>query len=128
MKSMKTILIPLLLLPLLIACGNGEDPLTPEEVEALIDARVDARVAEELAKMQANGGAGLMPQEIAQRALKSTVYLIVKKWDKNYYSSGFVIQKGLIATCAHNLDGMISGTAEIVLTGNRKQLGHVLFE
>ena len=124
MKSMKTILIPLLLLPLLIACGNGEDPLTPEEVEALID----ARVAEELAKMQANGGAGLTPQEIAQRALKSTVYLIVKKWDKNYYSSGFVIRKGLIATCAHNLDGMISGTAEIVLTDNRKQLGHVLFE
>ena len=56
----------------------------------------------------------LSPQEIADTALRSTVYLSIKTQDKSYYGSGFVVREGLIATCEHVLEGMVSGTAESV--------------
>ena len=98
-----TLLLPLLLISFL-ACADkptAPDTLTEEEIAAL----VDARVAEEIAKMSAAEVDTLTPQEIAQIALKSTVYLRVKTQKKTYYGSGFVIGEGLIATCEHVIEG-----------------------
>ena len=43
------------------------------------------------------------------------MYLSVKTQKKSYYGSGFVVREGLIATCEHVLEGMVSGTVESVL-------------
>ena len=82
-----------LLLPLLFALSLGcaDTPTAPELTEEDV-ARI---VAEELAKITAEE-TDLSPQEIAEIALKSTVYLRVKTQKKNYYGSGFVVREGLI--------------------------------
>ena len=106
-----SLLLPLLLISFL-ACADKPttpDTLTEEEIAAL----VDARVAEEIAKMSAEVDT-LTPQEIAQIALRSTVYLSVNTQKKTYYGSGFVVGEGLIATCEHVLEGMTSATVESV--------------
>ena len=100
-----TLLLPLLLISFL-ACADN--PTTPELTEEDV-ARI---VAEELAKLDIEE-THLSPQEIAQIALKSTVYLSVKTQKKNYYGSGFVVGEGLIATCEHVVEGMISGTERV---------------
>ena len=118
------LLLPLLLISFL-ACADkptAPDTLTEEEIAAL----VDARVAEEIAKMSAAEVDTLTPQEIAQIALKSTVYLRVKTQKKTYYGSGFVIGEGLIATCEHVIEGMVSGTAESVFDEKKYLLTKIL--
>ena len=118
-----TLLLPLLLISFL-ACADKPttpDTLTEEEIAAL----VDARVAEEIAKMSAEVDT-LTPQEIAEIALKSTVYLRVKTQKKTYYGSGFVIGEGLIATCEHVIEGMVSGTAESVFDEKKYLLTKIL--
>ena len=108
-----TILLPLLLISFL-ACADKPtvpDTLDEEEIAAL----VDARVAEEVAKISAAEVDTLTPQEIARIALRSTVYLRVKTQKATYYGSGFVVGEGLIATCEHVLEGMASATVESVL-------------
>ena len=87
-----TLLLPLLLAFALLGCADkptAPDTLTEEEIAAL----VDARVAEEIAKMSAEVDT-LTPQEIAQIALRSTVYLSVKTQKRTYYGSGFVVERG----------------------------------
>ena len=119
-----TLLLPLLLI-LSLGCADtpiAPDTLTEEEIAAL----VDARVAEEIAKMSAAEVDTLTPQEIAQIALKSTVYLRVKTQKKNYYGSGFVVGEGLIATCEHVIEGMTSGTVESVLNEKKYPITTVL--
>ena len=99
------------------------DALTEAEIEAL----VAARVAEELAKMTGDAeGATLTAQEIAQTALRSTVFLNIKTQGKSYYGSGFVVREGLIATCEHVLDGMVSGTAESVFDEKKYPLTEIV--
>ena len=102
-----------LLLSLLFALSLGcaDTPTEPELTEEDV-ARI---VAEELAKMEEAKEDFLSPQEIAEIALRSTVYLSVKTQKKSYYGSGFVVREGLIATCEHVLEGMVSGTVESVL-------------
>ena len=116
------------LLPLLFALSLGcadkptaPDTLTEEEIALL----VETAVADELAKITAEK-TDLSPQEIAQIALSSTVYLRVKTQKETYYGSGFVIGEGLIATCEHVLEGMVSGTAESVFDEKKYPVTAVL--
>ena len=119
-----TLLLPLLLISFLACADNPTTPdtLTEEEIAAL----VDARVAEEIAKMSAAEVDALTPQEIAQIALRSTVYLRIQTQKKNYYGSGFVVGEGLIATCEHVLEGMVSATAESVFDKKKYPLTEIL--
>ena len=96
-------LIVLIALLCLLGCADSEQPLTEDEIEALID----ARVAEELAKMNADV---LTAQDIAEIAVKSTVYLSVKTTNGASTGSGFFITKDTIATNYHVVAGIISGT------------------
>ena len=111
------------LLPLLLALSLGcadkptEPELTEEEIRQII--------AEEIAKLDTEE-THLSPQEIAEIALKSTVYLSVKTQDKSYYGSGFVVREGLIATCEHVLEGMVNGTAEPVFDETKYPITSVL--
>ena len=116
-----TLLLPLLLI---LSLGCADKPTEPELTEEEIEALIDERVAAELAKMAKDDA--LSPQEIAQIALKSTVYLRVKTQDKFYYGSGFVVGEGLIATCEHVLEGMVSGTAEPIFDEKKYSLAGVL--
>lgn len=79
----------------LFSCADKptEPELTKEEIRQII--------AEELAKM--TEGDTLTPQEVAEIALKSTVYLRVRNVQgKNMFGSGFVVGTGgLIATSYH---------------------------
>ena len=117
---MKNLFVIIALLCCLIGCGLDtptEPRLTEEDV-----ARI---VAEELAKMNAAHDT-LTPQEIAQIALKSTVYLRVKTASGNFYGSGFVIGDQLIATCDHVLEGMTSATVESVFNDKQYPVTKIL--
>ena len=100
----------LLTLLLILSIGCADKPTAPELTEEDV-ARI---VAEELAKMEQAKADALSPQEIAEIALRSTVYLSVNTQKKTYYGSGFVVGEGLIATCEHVLEGMTSATVESV--------------
>ena len=104
-----TLLLPLLLISFL-ACADKPttpDTLTEEEIAAL----VDARVAEEIAKMSAAEVDALTPQEIADIALRSTVVLKIKKGDgKAREGSGFVVAEGQIVTAHHVAKDMHTGS------------------
>ena len=113
-----TLLLPLLLI---LSLGCADKPTAPELTEEDV-ARI---VADELAKITAEE-TDLSPQEIAQIALSSTVYLRVKTQKETYYGSGFVIGEGLIATCEHVLEGMVSGTAESVFDEKKYPVTAVL--
>ena len=113
-----SVLLPLLLVFLI---GCADKPTAPELTEEDV-ARI---VAEELAKITAEE-TDLSAQEIAQIALSSTVYLRVKTQKETYYGSGFVIGEGLIATCEHVLEGMVSGTAESVFDEKKYPVTAVL--
>ena len=112
----------LLTLLLILSLGCTDKPTAPELTEEDV-ARI---VAEELAKMQDAKDDALSPQEIASIALGSTVYLSVKTQKKTYYGSGFVVRKGLIATCEHVLEGMVSGTAESVFDKKKYPITSIL--
>ena len=101
---------------------TAPDTLTAEEIALL----VETAVADELAKMEESKDDTLSPQEIAQIALGSTVYVSVKTQKKNYYGSGFVVREGLIATCEHVLEGMVSGTVESVLNETKYPITDVV--
>ena len=77
-KNLTTILLlPLLLAFALLGCADkptAPDTLTAEEIALL----VETAVADELAKMENAKADFLSPQEIAEIALRSTVYLSVK--------------------------------------------------
>ena len=111
----------LLALLLILSPGCADKPTEPELTEEDV-ARI---VAEELAKITAEE-TDLSPQEIAQIALSSTVYLRVKTQKETYYGSGFVIGEGLIATCEHVLEGMVSGTAESVFDEKKYPITAIL--
>ena len=111
----------LLALLLILSLGCADKPTAPELTEEDV-ARI---VAEELAKITAEE-TDLSPQEIAEIALKSTVYLRVKTQKKTYYGSGFVVREGLIATCEHVLEGMVTGTVESVLNETKYPITAVL--
>ena len=49
-----------------------------------------------------------------------------KHKSKTYYGSGFVVGEGLIATCEHVLEGMVTGTAESVLDETKYPITSVL--
>lgn len=68
----------------------------------------------------------LTPQVIAAIALRSTVYLRIQTNHKSYYGSGFVVGKEMIATCAHVLEGMVSGTAESVFDEKKYPITEIL--
>ena len=119
----KNLTITVLLAFLLLSMpGCADKPTTPELTEEDV-ARI---VAEELAKMEEAKEDVLSPQEIAQIALKSTVYLRIKTQKQTYYGSGFVVGEGLIATCNHVLEGMVSGTVEFVLNDTKYPITAVL--
>ena len=109
----------LLALLLILSLGCADTPTTPTLTEAEIEALIDARIAEELSKLEQAKADTLSPQEIAEIALSSTVYLRVKTQKEAYYGSGFVVGEGLIATCEHVLEGMVSGTVESVLNDTK---------
>ena len=112
----------LLSLLLILSLGCADKPTEPELTEEDV-ARI---VAEEIAKMADAEEDVLSPQEIAQIALKSTVYLRVKTQKQTYYGSGFVVGEGLIATCNHVLEGMITGTVESVFDEKKYPVTSVL--
>lgn len=114
----------LAILASMVACTDN--PTTSQLTEDEINALIDARVAVEIAKM-ANEDTSLTPQEISQTALQSLVYIRIKTPAIDYTSSAFVVGDGLIATCSHNLDGMISGTAELVSTGEKQPFSDNVF-
>ena len=58
--------------------------------------------------------------------MRSTVYLRVKTQKETYYGSFFVVGEGLIATCEHVLEGMVSGTAESVFDEKKYPVTAVL--
>lgn len=123
MMRPKNLTITVLLAFLLLSMpGCADKPTTPELTEEDV-ARI---VAEELAKMEEAKEDVLSPQEIAQIALKSTVYLRVKTQKQTYYGSGFVVGEGLIATCNHVLEGMVIGMVEFVLNDTKHPITAVL--
>ena len=128
MQSKTLITAVLLALLLVLSLGCADKPTAPHltESEIEIEALIDARVAEELAKIEGGQADVLSPQDIAQIALKSTVYLRVKTQKKSYYGSGFVVGEGLIATCEHVIEGMTSGTVESVLNDTKYPISAVL--
>lgn len=97
--SILNALLATLTLLLLSLFGCGEDEETP--VETVLPS------PETLA---------LTPQEIAQTALQSTVFLQVKKPENQITSaSGFVVGEGLIVTSYHIAENMLTGsTARLV--------------
>ena len=103
-RTLLSAFLHLLLLVTILGCADK--PTAPELTEEDV-ARI---VAEELAKMEQAKEDVLSPQEIAEIALRSTVYLRVKTQKETYYGSGFVVGAELIATCEHVLEGMITGT------------------
>ena len=112
----------IILLLTLVSLGCADNPTEPE----LTEEDVTHIVAEELAKMQDAKDDTLSPQEIAQITLRSTVYLRIQTQKKNYYGSGFVVGEGLIATCEHVIEGMVSGTAESVFDKKKYLLTKIL--
>ena len=57
----------------------------------------------------------LTPQEIAQMALKSTVLVVMTNASgQSFYGSGFVVSKGQVATNYHVIEGIVSGTVQVV--------------
>ena len=142
MQSKHRIISVLIALFLFIGCADN--PTHPALTESEIEAIIDARIAEELAKMNGDADKTLTPQdirqialdaiasvdktpvEIAENALQSTVFLRIKTPHKNYIGSGFAISKGLIATCNHVLQGMISATAEPVLHNRQYTITEVV--
>lgn len=127
MKFTNLVVRTLLALLLALMYGCADNPTEPELTEEEINALIDARIAEELAKMADTAeGTALTPQEIAEIALRSTVYLRIQTKDKNYYGSGFVVGKEMVATCEHVLKGMVSGTAESVFDERKYPLTEIL--
>ena len=126
MQSKKLIISALLTLLFVLSLGCADTPTAPHLTESEIEALIDARVAEGLAKIEGGQADVLSPQDIAQIALKSTVYLRVKTQKKSYYGSGFVVGEGLIATCEHVIEGMTSGTVESVLNDTKYPISAVL--
>ena len=118
-KNPTTTVVLALLLILTLGCAD-----TPTEPE-LTEDDIRQIIAEELAKTQEAKEDSLNPQEIAEIALKSTVYLRVKTQTATYYGSGFV-GEGLIATCEHVLEGMTSGTVESVLNETKYPITTIL--
>ena len=108
-----SILLVLLFFSVFMGCADS-----PTQPDTLTEAEIKALIAEEIAKMQVKDDA-LSPQQIAKIALRSTVYVSVKTQKKNYYGSGFVVSEGLIATCEHVLEGIVSGTVESVLNDTK---------
>ena len=117
-----SVLVALLLIVALHGCADN--PTEPEP--GLTEEDVARIVAEELAKMEQAKADALSPQEIAEIALRSTVYLSVNTQKKNYYGSGFVVREGLIATCEHVLEGMVTGTVESVLNETKYPITAVM--
>ena len=92
-----SVLFALLLVSALLGCGSDEET----SVETLQPSLEPST---------------LTPQEIAEIALDSTVYLQVKKPENQVGSaSGFVIGEGLIVTSYHVIEDMLTGsTARLV--------------
>ena len=103
---MKTLTILTLLIVSLLALSCADTPTAPALTESEIEALIDERLAQEIAKMNGNHEDVLTPQEIAVIALKSTVYLRIRKLNKFYISTGFVIDAEQIVTCYHVIKDM----------------------
>ena len=112
-----------LIIALLCLLGCGQDSPTEPQLTEEDVARI---VAEEMAKMNGNHDDVLTPQEIAVIALKSTVYLRIRKLNKFYISTGFVIDAEQIVTCYHVIKDMESGTAESVLNEKKYSITEIL--
>lgn len=117
MQSIKC--VPFMLIALLftlISCDNdtpSKPSLTEEEINALIEEIVDQKIAT-LVDNQT-----LTPQQIAHIALKSTVVLDIKKTNGKWLkaSTGFVVEKGLIATAYHVVEHMAMGSTAKTIRG-----------
>ena len=109
MLRLRIALLALIALALLSCADNptAPDTLTESEIEALID----ARVAEEIAKMNGNHEDVLTPQEIAETAFRSLVLVRIKT-PRKYKSTGFVVGKDLVATTYHSISGLKTGIVE----------------
>lgn len=88
----------LLILLLILSLGCGEETESPATPPSIDDPQI------------------LTPQEIAEIALQSTVFLQVKKPENQITSaSGFVIGEGLIVTSYHVIEDILTGsTARLV--------------
>ena len=94
-----SVLFALLLVSALLGCGSDEET----SVETLQPSLEPST---------------LTPQEIAEIALDSTVYLLIRNAQNKVFSgSGFVIREGLIATTYHQIDDIdVGSTARLVNT------------
>ena len=116
----------------LAACADNPtapDTLTESEIEALID----ARVAEELAKIdfgamtqdaiEANNHRA---QKVAEIALKSTVLLQVKTEKDSVTATGFFVSDVWIVTCYHIIKGMKTGNVTLILDDEKYPIQAVI--
>ena len=124
-----------ILLPLLFALSLGcaDTPTAPTLTEAEINALIDARVAEEIAKInfeamtqdaiEANNHRA---QEIAQTALQSTVLLQVKTEKDSVTATGFFVSDSWIVTCYHIVKGMKTGNVTLILDDEKYPIQAVI--
>ena len=102
-----------LIIALLCLLGCGQDsPTEPQLTEAEINAIIDAKVAEELAKMN-EAHDTLTPQTIAQKVFLSVVLVRIQTPAK-FKSTGFVVGNELVATALHSMDGYKAGSVELM--------------
>ena len=103
----------LTLLCLLTGCADTEDPLTAEDVEQMIDAKLSA-FNENV--HNAIEGIYLTPQQIDNAVSDSIVSIHIKeKNGESTNGTGFVVRNGgYIATCAHVIEHIQTGTVNSI--------------
>ena len=106
MMQLKNFTISVLLaLLLILSLGCAEDTETPTETSQLLPETP-----------------ALTVPEIAEIALDSTVYLLIRNAQNKVFSgSGFVIKEGLIATTYHQIDDINVGSTTRLVNESAKQ-------
>ena len=105
MQSKNLTISVLLTLLLVLSLGCAEDTDTPTETSQLLPETLSLTVP-----------------EIAEIALDSTVYLLIRNAQNKVFSgSGFVIKEGLIATTYHQIDDINVGSTARLVNESAKQ-------
>ena len=106
-KSMgfKCLIVVILSSFMVIGCADIEDPLTPEDVDRMIAEALDEADIEQTAINAVYS----LPEQIARRAVQSTVYLSINTSTGTSSGSGFFIARDKVATNYHVVKNAING-------------------